>query len=172
MATVAWSFLLYDCSFIEQCCYVSAAISAPLKLKASRGPPTPINRNQASQPRVGQSLLGKRGFDGVSIPRTHTHYDIFTGFSFNKICSLRLTVQHPNPDTWNELLQILLLVFTVNFTTVTSTLSIFIVDLVVYFQQKVSNRPPDTSLSSCWIFLFPHSDLKEHASAVDAFRQS
>ncbi|XP_024917994.1 metastasis-associated protein MTA2 [Cynoglossus semilaevis] len=39
------------------------AISAPLKLKASRGPPTPINRNQASQPRVGQSLLGKRGFD-------------------------------------------------------------------------------------------------------------
>uniref|UniRef100_A0A665WMS5 Metastasis-associated protein MTA2-like n=1 Tax=Echeneis naucrates TaxID=173247 RepID=A0A665WMS5_ECHNA len=27
------------------------AISAPLKLKASRGPPTPINRNQASQPR-------------------------------------------------------------------------------------------------------------------------
>uniref|UniRef100_A0A8D3BSX7 Metastasis associated 1 family, member 2 n=1 Tax=Scophthalmus maximus TaxID=52904 RepID=A0A8D3BSX7_SCOMX len=46
---------------------VSAAISAPLKLKASRGPPTPINRNQASQPRVGQSLLGKRGFDSVSI---------------------------------------------------------------------------------------------------------
>ncbi|XP_008336382.2 metastasis-associated protein MTA2-like, partial [Cynoglossus semilaevis] len=42
------------------------AISAPLKLKASRGPPTPINRNQASQPRVGQSLLGKRGFDSAS----------------------------------------------------------------------------------------------------------
>uniref|UniRef100_A0A8C7ZRK8 Metastasis associated 1 family, member 2 n=1 Tax=Oryzias sinensis TaxID=183150 RepID=A0A8C7ZRK8_9TELE len=42
------------------------AISAPLKLKASRGPPTPINRNQASQPRVAQSLLGKRGFDSVS----------------------------------------------------------------------------------------------------------
>uniref|UniRef100_A0A3P8WBA0 Metastasis associated 1 family, member 2 n=1 Tax=Cynoglossus semilaevis TaxID=244447 RepID=A0A3P8WBA0_CYNSE len=41
------------------------AISAPLKLKASRGPPTPINRNQASQPRVGQSLLGKRGFDST-----------------------------------------------------------------------------------------------------------
>uniref|UniRef100_A0A3Q1EY13 Metastasis associated 1 family, member 2 n=1 Tax=Acanthochromis polyacanthus TaxID=80966 RepID=A0A3Q1EY13_9TELE len=44
------------------------SISAPLKLKASRGPPTPINRNQASQPRVGQSLLGKRGFDSVSVP--------------------------------------------------------------------------------------------------------
>uniref|UniRef100_A0A1A8U2R6 Metastasis associated 1 family, member 2 n=3 Tax=Nothobranchius TaxID=28779 RepID=A0A1A8U2R6_NOTFU len=42
------------------------AISAPLKLKASRGPPTPINRNQASQPRVAQSLLGKRGFDTAS----------------------------------------------------------------------------------------------------------
>lgn len=46
---------------------VSAAISAPLKLKASRGPPTPINRNQASQPRVAQSLLGKRGFESVSV---------------------------------------------------------------------------------------------------------
>lgn len=43
-----------------------AAISAPLKLKASRGPPTPINRNQASQPRGGQSMLGKRSFDTVS----------------------------------------------------------------------------------------------------------
>uniref|UniRef100_A0A8C4HEP6 Metastasis associated 1 family, member 2 n=1 Tax=Dicentrarchus labrax TaxID=13489 RepID=A0A8C4HEP6_DICLA len=53
-----------------ECCCVSTAISAPLKLKASRGPPTPINRNQASQPRVGQSLLGKRGFDSVSIPHT------------------------------------------------------------------------------------------------------
>uniref|UniRef100_A0A3P9KRQ7 Metastasis associated 1 family, member 2 n=1 Tax=Oryzias latipes TaxID=8090 RepID=A0A3P9KRQ7_ORYLA len=42
------------------------AISAPLKLKASRGPPTPINRNQASQPRVAQSLLGKRGFDSAA----------------------------------------------------------------------------------------------------------
>uniref|UniRef100_A0A665WM35 Metastasis-associated protein MTA2-like n=1 Tax=Echeneis naucrates TaxID=173247 RepID=A0A665WM35_ECHNA len=50
------------------------AISAPLKLKASRGPPTPINRNQASQPRVGQNLLGKRGFDSVSVhARAHTH---------------------------------------------------------------------------------------------------
>lgn len=55
------------------CCVPSAAISAPLKLKASRGPPTPINRNQASQPRGAQSLLGKRGFDSVSIPHTHTH---------------------------------------------------------------------------------------------------
>uniref|UniRef100_A0A8C8E0K3 Metastasis associated 1 family, member 2 n=1 Tax=Oryzias sinensis TaxID=183150 RepID=A0A8C8E0K3_9TELE len=51
--------------------WVPAAISAPLKLKASRGPPTPINRNQASQPRVAQSLLGKRGFDSVSAPPTH-----------------------------------------------------------------------------------------------------
>lgn len=45
---------------------VFAAISAPLKLKASRGPPTPINRNQASQPRGSQSMLGKRSFDTVS----------------------------------------------------------------------------------------------------------
>lgn len=50
---------------VKSCC-VSAAISAPLKLKASKGPSTPINRNQASQPRMGQSLLGKRGFDSVS----------------------------------------------------------------------------------------------------------
>uniref|UniRef100_A0A669BNU9 Metastasis associated 1 family, member 2 n=1 Tax=Oreochromis niloticus TaxID=8128 RepID=A0A669BNU9_ORENI len=42
------------------------SISAPLKLKATRGPPTPINRNQANQPRVGQSLLGKRSFESVS----------------------------------------------------------------------------------------------------------
>lgn len=45
---------------------VFTAIAAPLKLKASRGPPTPINRNQASQPRGGQSMLGKRSFDTVS----------------------------------------------------------------------------------------------------------
>eukprot|EP00064_Thunnus_orientalis_P003800 superscaffoldBa00000325_g3811 len=53
------------------------AISAPLKLKASRGPPTPINRNQASQPRGGQSLLGKRGFDsatGVPYPANGRPY--------------------------------------------------------------------------------------------------
>ncbi|KAM4565215.1 metastasis-associated protein MTA2 [Fundulus diaphanus] len=53
------------------------AISAPLKLKASRGPPTPINRNQASQPRVAQSLLGKRGFDvaaGVPYPANGRPY--------------------------------------------------------------------------------------------------
>uniref|UniRef100_A0A8C9ZET0 Metastasis associated 1 family, member 2 n=1 Tax=Sander lucioperca TaxID=283035 RepID=A0A8C9ZET0_SANLU len=53
------------------------AISAPLKLKASRGPPTPINRNQASQPRVGQSLLGKRGFEtaaGVPYPANGRPY--------------------------------------------------------------------------------------------------
>lgn len=52
---------------------VFAAVSAPLKLKASRGPPTPINRNQASQPRVGQSLLGKRGFDSVSVQAQFDH---------------------------------------------------------------------------------------------------
>ncbi|MED6294993.1 Metastasis-associated protein mta2 [Characodon lateralis] len=53
------------------------AISAPLKLKASRGPPTPINRNQVSQPRVAQSLLGKRGFDaatGVPYPANGRPY--------------------------------------------------------------------------------------------------
>ena len=60
---------------------VSPAISAPLKLKASRGPPTPINRNQASQPRVGQSLLGKRGFDSVSILHKHT-FMFFSCFFF------------------------------------------------------------------------------------------
>uniref|UniRef100_A0A8C8MCC8 Metastasis-associated protein MTA2 n=1 Tax=Oncorhynchus tshawytscha TaxID=74940 RepID=A0A8C8MCC8_ONCTS len=36
------------------------AIQAPLKLKAPRGTPTPINRNQANQPRGGSALLGKR----------------------------------------------------------------------------------------------------------------
>ncbi|XP_010787455.1 metastasis-associated protein MTA2-like, partial [Notothenia coriiceps] len=53
------------------------AITAPLKLKASRGPPTPINRNQASTPRVGQSLLGKRGFEsaaGVPYPANGRPY--------------------------------------------------------------------------------------------------
>uniref|UniRef100_A0A8C5HA18 Metastasis associated 1 family, member 2 n=1 Tax=Gouania willdenowi TaxID=441366 RepID=A0A8C5HA18_GOUWI len=58
-------------------CFFSAAISAPLKLKASRGPPTPINRNQVSQPRVGQGLLGKRGFDsaaGVPYPANGRPY--------------------------------------------------------------------------------------------------
>uniref|UniRef100_A0A8C7G9F2 Metastasis associated 1 family, member 2 n=1 Tax=Oncorhynchus kisutch TaxID=8019 RepID=A0A8C7G9F2_ONCKI len=39
------------------------AIQAPLKLKAPRGTPTPINRNQANQPRGGSALLGKRPFD-------------------------------------------------------------------------------------------------------------
>uniref|UniRef100_A0AAX7T8H6 Metastasis associated 1 family, member 2 n=1 Tax=Astatotilapia calliptera TaxID=8154 RepID=A0AAX7T8H6_ASTCA len=53
------------------------AISAPLKLKATRGPPTPINRNQANQPRVGQSLLGKRSFEsaaGVPYPANGRPY--------------------------------------------------------------------------------------------------
>ncbi|CAL8377096.1 metastasis-associated protein MTA2 isoform X2 [Gadus morhua] len=43
------------------------AITAPLKLKAPRGLPPPINRNQTSQPRGGPGLLGKRPFDNVSI---------------------------------------------------------------------------------------------------------
>lgn len=63
---------------------VFAAISAPLKLKASRGPPTPINRNQASQPRGGQSMLGKRSFDTVSsldIDRFH-FCDVISRSSF------------------------------------------------------------------------------------------
>ncbi|XP_045557269.1 metastasis-associated protein MTA2 isoform X4 [Salmo salar] len=42
------------------------AIQAPLKLKAPRGTPTPINRNQANQPRGGSGLLGKRPFDSSS----------------------------------------------------------------------------------------------------------
>ncbi|KAF3836750.1 hypothetical protein F7725_004214 [Dissostichus mawsoni] len=40
-------------------------------------PPTPINRNQASTPRVGQSLLGKRGFEsaaGVPYPANGRPY--------------------------------------------------------------------------------------------------
>ncbi|KAG7280438.1 hypothetical protein CRUP_028178 [Coryphaenoides rupestris] len=39
------------------------AIAAPLKLKAPRGLPPPINRNQTNQPRGGPGLLGKRPFD-------------------------------------------------------------------------------------------------------------
>uniref|UniRef100_A0AAY5KPY4 Metastasis associated 1 family, member 2 n=1 Tax=Esox lucius TaxID=8010 RepID=A0AAY5KPY4_ESOLU len=42
------------------------AIQAPLKLKAPRGTPTPINRNQANQPRGGSGLLGKRPFDSAA----------------------------------------------------------------------------------------------------------
>lgn len=63
---------------------VFAAISAPLKLKASRGPPTPINRNQASQPRGGQSMLGKRSFDTVSsLDIDHFHFcDVISRSSF------------------------------------------------------------------------------------------
>uniref|UniRef100_A0A4W5MHZ1 Metastasis associated 1 family, member 2 n=1 Tax=Hucho hucho TaxID=62062 RepID=A0A4W5MHZ1_9TELE len=51
------------------------SIQAPLKLKAPRGAPTPINRNQANQPRGGSGLLGKRPFDSsVSTPQSsHTH---------------------------------------------------------------------------------------------------
>ncbi|XP_036814062.1 metastasis-associated protein MTA2 isoform X3 [Oncorhynchus mykiss] len=43
------------------------AIQAPLKLKAPRGTPTPINRNQANQPRGGSALLGKRPFDSSAL---------------------------------------------------------------------------------------------------------
>ncbi|KPP75919.1 Metastasis-associated protein MTA2-like, partial [Scleropages formosus] len=39
---------------------------APLKLKAPRGAPTPINRNQANQPRAASNLLGKRPFDSMA----------------------------------------------------------------------------------------------------------
>ncbi|KAJ3585328.1 hypothetical protein NHX12_014049, partial [Muraenolepis orangiensis] len=49
------------------CCSFSSPlpkpITAPLKLKAPRGLPPPINRNQTSQPRGGPGLLGKRPFD-------------------------------------------------------------------------------------------------------------
>ncbi|GAA6100851.1 metastasis-associated protein MTA2 isoform X1 [Tachysurus ichikawai] len=41
----------------------ASAVQAPLKLKAPRGAPTPINRNQANQPRSATALLGKRPFD-------------------------------------------------------------------------------------------------------------
>lgn len=47
-------------------CFWSSAVQAPLKLKAPRGAPTPINRNQANQPRSASALLGKRPFDSVS----------------------------------------------------------------------------------------------------------
>lgn len=50
----------------------SLAIQAPLKLKAPRGAPTPINRNQVNQPRSASALLGKRPFDNVSIPYKST----------------------------------------------------------------------------------------------------
>lgn len=46
-------------------CFWSSAVQAPLKLKAPRGAPTPINRNQANQPRSATALLGKRPFDSV-----------------------------------------------------------------------------------------------------------
>uniref|UniRef100_A0A8C1WI37 Metastasis associated 1 family, member 2 n=1 Tax=Cyprinus carpio TaxID=7962 RepID=A0A8C1WI37_CYPCA len=41
------------------------AVQAPLKLKAPRGAPTPINRNQVNQPRSASALLGKRPFDNA-----------------------------------------------------------------------------------------------------------
>ncbi|KAA0723002.1 Metastasis-associated protein MTA2 [Triplophysa tibetana] len=41
------------------------AVQAPLKLKAPRGAPTPINRNQGIQPRSASALLGKRPYDNV-----------------------------------------------------------------------------------------------------------
>lgn len=47
--------------------FFSLAVQAPLKLKAPRGAPTPINRNQVNQPRSASALLGKRPFDNVSI---------------------------------------------------------------------------------------------------------
>lgn len=67
-----WMCFAFHLSCLCWPLFLCAAISAPLKLKASRGPPTPINRNQANQPRVGQSLLGKRGFDSVRIHRAYT----------------------------------------------------------------------------------------------------
>lgn len=53
--------------FEWSCLFYSSAIQAPLKLKAPRGAPTPINRNQVNQPRSASALLGKRPFDNVSI---------------------------------------------------------------------------------------------------------
>ncbi|XP_028659666.1 metastasis-associated protein MTA2 isoform X2 [Erpetoichthys calabaricus] len=42
------------------------AVQAPLKLKAPRGTPTPINRNQLNQSRGSANLLGKRPFENSS----------------------------------------------------------------------------------------------------------
>ncbi|XP_023699247.1 metastasis-associated protein MTA2-like [Paramormyrops kingsleyae] len=39
------------------------ALQTPQRLKPSRGPPVPINRNQSGQPRAAASLLGKRPLD-------------------------------------------------------------------------------------------------------------
>lgn len=176
IATVALSVLLYD-FFLKECCCVSAAISAPLKLKASRGPPTPINRNQASQPRVGQSLLGKRGFDSVSIPHKHTytiHYvQRVGGFSFNKIWSLKLQYNTPTPTHRISCCQL-------HCQCLQSTSP----QLVCNFPHshcrpghiiqtkglKQATRRP--SLSFFLICVFLHCDFKEPPSAVDAITQT
>ncbi|XP_063042426.1 metastasis-associated protein MTA2 [Engraulis encrasicolus] len=42
------------------------AVQAPLKLKAPRSAPTPINRNQGNPSRSASALLGKRPFDSVA----------------------------------------------------------------------------------------------------------
>ncbi|MGH0163671.1 UNVERIFIED_CONTAM: hypothetical protein FKN15_045685 [Acipenser sinensis] len=48
------------------------AIQAPLKLKAPRGTPTPINRNQLNQSRASTNILGvKRPFENVGTPLPH-----------------------------------------------------------------------------------------------------
>uniref|UniRef100_A0A672R2N9 Metastasis-associated protein MTA2-like n=1 Tax=Sinocyclocheilus grahami TaxID=75366 RepID=A0A672R2N9_SINGR len=54
-------------TFFFLCSSISLSLQAPLKLKAPRGAPTPINRNQVNQPRSTSALLGKRPFDNVSI---------------------------------------------------------------------------------------------------------
>lgn len=59
---------------------LSPAIQAPLKLKAPRGAPTPINRNQANVPRGGSSLLGKRPFDSVGTPPSPCNMSAFVHF--------------------------------------------------------------------------------------------
>lgn len=59
-------FKVYNMSDVLSGCFLPSAVQAPLKLKAPRGAPTPINRNQANQPRSATALLGKRPFDSVS----------------------------------------------------------------------------------------------------------
>uniref|UniRef100_A0A667Z1A9 Metastasis associated 1 family, member 2 n=1 Tax=Myripristis murdjan TaxID=586833 RepID=A0A667Z1A9_9TELE len=63
---------------LECLCFLDNNLAS---LKAQRGAPTPINRNQATQPRGGSSMLGKRPFDSVSIPHTPVHC---TALSLNK----------------------------------------------------------------------------------------
>uniref|UniRef100_A0A8C5ASU8 Metastasis associated 1 family, member 2 n=1 Tax=Gadus morhua TaxID=8049 RepID=A0A8C5ASU8_GADMO len=75
---------------LKQVLFLSAAITAPLKLKAPRGLPPPINRNQTSQPRGGPGLLGKRPFDNVSISQITARH-----LSPSSLLATRTTTSRP-----------------------------------------------------------------------------